>query len=133
MDSGCATNIKKSTARHSGNGRFVKMSAQKKATTMACIRKKSVICPSKELPGRRIIDIRYFSCKFDKGCRHCGNALQLKDITGECKYGLCSVFVFRCQRCSSDTKIASSRRHKMPDTTKRPYAVNVKSAIGEFP
>ncbi|XP_060558844.1 uncharacterized protein LOC132719116 [Ruditapes philippinarum] len=43
MDSGFATYIKKSTARHSGNGRFVKMSAQKKATSMASLGKTSML------------------------------------------------------------------------------------------
>ena len=91
------------------------------------------------IKGRRIVDVSYVAEQLQAGCKHCGHALSLSDITGEDKKGLASLFQITCAKleCAKSNTIHSSKSHNFAASESRSYPVydiniNTKAALGKF-
>ena len=113
-------------------GKFV--STKQKQKSDIFLRNNSKDNPYKNVPERRIVDLRYFGEQFDSGCETCGAPFLFRNIKNETLRGFCSVLKVECYACFTETNISTSGVSRQPDGDCKyyPYTVNIKAALGEY-
>lgn len=112
------------------NGRFTTNSTHTRSVNLKKVtEKRSGAGELNLLPGRRIVDIRYFFQQFANGCRNCESDLNIIDFVKERRFGLASKLYFRCRNCEAVSTIQTSKRSK---EQKGSYTINIKASLGNF-
>lgn len=80
--------------------------------------------------GRRVVELRTLADGL-KGCKSCGQPLQLSSCEGEQKYGLANVLLIRCNfsDCGVLNEVPTGSKHKAGNG-RTMWDVNTKLAVG---